>query len=155
MARHHKGCWLHHLQTYPACPGFDDTYAYRQRRRVGLGPGRAASSSPSLPGQGKALSQLWECGVEVRSSGAGWCWPWQRCALLAVPVLSNCRTGLPPDAKANAPPQGNEAVTRDGVQAISEEVRFGRGNLTLKIFYMIQIKPKYFSPLLMLDKAHP
>ena len=147
MAWHHEVPRLCHLQIYrllsAGVQGSD------------WGPAELPSSSPFLPGLGKALGQLWERWVEVRSSGAGWCWPWQCCALLTVPMLSTCRTGLSPDAKHKAPLQGNKAATRDGVQAVSEEVGFGRGNLTLKTFYMIQIKPKYFSPLLMLDKAHP
>lgn len=43
-----------------------------------------AFSSPVLPALGRALSQLWEHGVEGRSDGVGWCWLWQRCAMLTV-----------------------------------------------------------------------
>lgn len=60
---------------------------------------------------------------------------------------------LPPDGKAKAPAQRNEAAMKDGVPVL-EEVGFGR-QPTLKTFYIIQIKPKYFSPLQILDKAHP
>lgn len=105
----------------------DPPGAYQQGCRVGPGPGKqltlAARTRESPQG-----GQLWEHRMEVRSSGAR--------LVLVAPCLAPHAKCLWDGAASRCKSQGSSMATRDGV---SEEVGFGRGNLTLKTFCMIQI----------------
>lgn len=87
-------------------------------------------------------------GIQVR--GRSWCQ--HHFALLTVPMPHTCRTELPQDGKAKAPAQQNEAATSDGVPVL-QKVSFGRQLNSKDILHYS--KPKYFSPLQMLDKPYP
>lgn len=126
MAQHCKGPKLCHLPIYPS--------SYQQGCSTGLGfLHRTCCWDQDSP---------WSA-LGIRGGGRSWCQ--QRFALLPVPVLHACSTGLPPDGKAKAPARRNEAATSDGAP-VSDEVGFGRQTNSKDLLHYSN-ETKIFQPI--------
>lgn len=94
-----------------------------------------------------APGQLWEYGVGV-GAGASSALPCSLCSC-STPAARGC-------LQMEKPRLQRGEMRQPRVMECPCQMRWVLGGKpTLKTFYIIQMKPKYFSPFVMLDKAHP